>query len=66
MKLSMKLKKMKKKYNQIIILGDNYYPEKEKIDGVKKTVFKEDEFNSGFELLKNLNIPKKKYNSWKS
>ena len=38
----------------IVVLGDNYYPKKEKINGKKKKIFNENELNSGFNCLKEL------------
>lgn len=40
--------------NFIIVLGDNYYPKKEKVHGIKTKIFNEAELNSGFDCLKNL------------
>jgi hypothetical protein len=58
------LKSVEGNYNDLIILGDNYYPQEKEsilIDGVKvkKAKFNIDHFNSGFEMVNNLSIPNK-------
>ena len=40
--------------NFIIVLGDNYYPNKEEVDGKKTKIFKKDYLTSGFDCLKKL------------
>lgn len=58
------LKDNEKNYKELMILGDNYYPqEKIKIStssgDIKKVVFNVDQFNEGFNRLEQLEIPNK-------
>jgi len=62
------LKRNESKYDELIILGDNFYPSKEKVDitspdgtikQVKKNVYDIDKFNNGFELIRQISIPNK-------
>jgi hypothetical protein len=49
------LKENENKYNDLIVLGDNYYPEKI----AKKAIYDHDNFNFGFNLLNSINIENK-------
>lgn len=57
------LKSVEKNYDEMVILGDNYYSDKNKviINGVsvKKNIFVEDDFQNGFNSIQSLDIPVK-------
>jgi hypothetical protein len=59
------LKTVQSNYSDLIILGDNYYPQKvDKIQlsetqTIKKKVFEQDKFQEGFDMVESIDIPKK-------
>jgi hypothetical protein len=62
------LKLNESKYDELVILGDNFYPSKEKVEitlpdgstsSIKKNIFDLPTFNIGFDLIKNINIHNK-------
>jgi len=55
------LKTVESNYDEMVVLGDNYYPDKNKatVSGTKtanKNLFVEQKFKDGFELVENINI----------
>lgn len=53
------LKYFQRNYTDLIILGDNYYPEKDKETKIKKTIYNESELSEPFDKIKALLIPNK-------
>jgi hypothetical protein len=58
------LKSKQAEYSDLIILGDNYYPQTKSTvlkDGLKfrKVVFNEEEFTNGFNMVESISIPNK-------
>jgi hypothetical protein len=46
-------------YNLLVILGDNYYPEKIKIDNEKYEIIKKEEIREGFDILNKIKLDKR-------
>lgn len=58
-KVAEKIKRNEANYNLMVILGDNYYPNKIKLGDEKYEFVNKDEIKEGFDILKGINLDKR-------